>query len=813
MRVPSLPILSFLLGTALATTSNSGAGLLSNGKVSLGDWKSAHEKASQFVSKLNTTEKIKLITGSSVTTSDGETFTALDILDGDMGPQAYYYVSAFSLSSALAMTWDKEAMYAQGRAVAAEFYGKGIQMVAGPTSQPLGRTPWGGRLVESFGPDPYLNGIATGLETRAYADVGVIAGAKHFILNEQETNRTGSMGGGSGGGVLGGGGMGGADSNSSTLGGTFPTSSAGAMPSSSSMPGGSEMGGGMAGDGASSSSSSSSAPYSSNADDKTLHETYLWSFYDAVHSGLGGVMCAMTKVNGTLSCESSSLLMDILKTELGFPGMVWPDTNGQQNALASAANGLDYGSSSLWSDSTIEGYLESNNLTEARLNDMAIRNLMGYYYVNLDNGTQPSTAAQDDYVDVRANHAKLIRSHGSKSMVLLKNKNNTLPLNKPHKMAIFGSHARAAIAGPNLQFSVEGSGPTYDGHIATDSGSGQASLPYLITPENALNIKASQDGTMLRWVANDTYSSSSGSTLVMQGSSSTSVTPSISTYSENMDVCLVFINAFAGEGADRTELRNTDQDDLINEVADNCDNTVVVINTVGARILDSWVEHENVTAILYGSLLGQESGNSIVDVLYGDVNPSGRLPYTIAKNESDYNVEICYTAQCNFTEGNYIDYRYFDAYNVTPRYEFGYGLSYTSFAYSNLRIQGPSALATYPTGQLAVGGYEDLWDTVAKVTVIIRNSGSFDGAEVPQLYISYPDLAQQPVRQLRGFENVFIKKGQKTKVTFELRRRDISYWDVQEQKWAVAPGKYGVSVGASSRDLRLQGSFAVKAKA
>ncbi|KAL4987983.1 putative beta-glucosidase D [Aspergillus falconensis] len=816
MRVPSLPILSFLLGTALAATSNSEAGLLSNGKVSLGDWKSAHEKASQFVAKLNTTEKIKLITGSSVTTTDGETFTALDILDGDMGPQAYYYVSAFSLSSALAMTWDKEAMYAQGRAVAAEFYGKGIQMVAGPTSQPLGRTPWGGRLVESFGPDPYLNGIATGLETRAYADVGIIAGAKHFILNEQETNRTSSMGGGGGGGAPGGGGMGGADSSSSIPGGMSPTSAAGVMPSSSSMPGGSGMGGGMAAGGASSSSSSSSsssAPYSSNADDKTLHETYLWSFYDAVHSGLGGVMCAMTKVNGTLSCESSSLLMDILKTELGFPGMVWPDTNGQQDALASAANGLDYGSSSLWSDSTIEGYLESNNLTEARLNDMAIRNLMGYYYVNLDNGTQPSTAAQDDYVDVRANHAKLIRSHGSKSMVLLKNKNNTLPLNKPHKMAIFGSHARAAVAGPNLQFSVEGSGPTYDGHIATDSGSGQASLPYLITPENALNIKASQDGTMLRWVANDTYSSSSGSALVMQGSSSTSVTPSISAYSENMDVCLVFINAFAGEGADRTELRNTDQDDLINQVADNCDNTVVVINTVGARILDSWIEHENVTAVLYGSLLGQESGNSIVDVLYGDVNPSGRLPYTIAKNESDYNVEICYTAQCNFTEGNYIDYRYFDAYNVTPRYEFGYGLSYTDFAYSNLHIQGPSALSTYPTGQLAVGGYEDLWDTVAKVTVTIRNTGTLDGAEVPQLYISYPDVAKQPVRQLRGFENVHIKKGRETKVTFELRRRDISYWDVQEQKWAVAPGKYGVSVGASSRDLRQHGSFVVKTKA
>ncbi|OKP12574.1 hypothetical protein PENSUB_1667 [Penicillium subrubescens] len=155
--------------------------------------------------------------------------------------------------------------------------------------------------------------------------------------------------------------------------------------------------GSMGASSSSSSSSSSGASYSSNADDKTLHETYLWSFYEAVHSGLGAVMCAMTQVNNTLSCEYSSLLMKLLKTELGFPGFVFPDTNAQQHTLASAANGLDYGSASLWTTSTIEGHLKTINLTKARLNDMAIRNLIGYYHVNLDNGTQPSTAEEDAY--------------------------------------------------------------------------------------------------------------------------------------------------------------------------------------------------------------------------------------------------------------------------------------------------------------------------------------------------------------------------------------------------------------------------------
>lgn len=147
-----------------------------------------------------------------------------------MGLQDYYYVSVFSQSSALAMTWDKEAIYAQARAIATEFYLKGIQVIAGPTSQPLGRTPWGGRLVETFGSDPYLNGIATGISAKGYKDVGVIGGAKHFILNEQETNRTSSgSGGGTGGGM--GGGAPSSSANSTMSSAASMSSSSGSAPS------------------------------------------------------------------------------------------------------------------------------------------------------------------------------------------------------------------------------------------------------------------------------------------------------------------------------------------------------------------------------------------------------------------------------------------------------------------------------------------------------------------------------------------------------------------------------------------------------
>ncbi|CAK39741.1 uncharacterized protein An07g09760 [Aspergillus niger] len=734
-----MKVLSFIVAAALlgltGASSNSSPGLLKSDGVVLGDWESAYQKASSFVAGLTTDQKLALITGSSVNSTNGS-FSGLTFLDGDMGLQNFFYVSAFSLSSALAMTWDRDAIYAQAKAVGSEFYNKGIQVVAGPTSQPLGRTPWGGRIVEGFGPDPYLNGLASGLTAKGYIDAGVIPGAKHFLLYEQETNRTGGGGGGGG--------------------------------------------------------DSGSAPYSSNADDKTLHETYLWPFYDAVKHGLGAVMCAMTKVNGTLSCQNSDLLMKHLKTELGFPGLVWPDTNGQSSALESAVNGEDYGSSSIWSTSTMETLLSNGSLSEARLDDMAVRNLMGYYYVNLDNGLQPEEQSEDAYVDVRGNHSKLIRENGAKSMALLKNK-NALPLRKPRVMSVFGAHAGPVLGGPNTAMDIEGSGPTYQGHLATGTGSAQASLPYLVPPYVALTNRIIEDGTMMRW-----------------GTDSTAVDPSFADYATNSDACLVFLNALSGEGADRTELYNDDQDTMVNTVADNCNNTIVIINTVGPRLMDQWIEHDNVTAVLYGSLLGQESGNSIVDILYGDVNPSGRLIHTIAKNESDYNVKICYTAQCNFTEGVYLDYRYFDAHNVTPRYPFGHGLSYTTFSYSDLNIEKPSTLSKYPTGEKAVGGNSDLWDIVGNVSVKVANTGSLDGAEVPQLYLGFPTAAQQPVRQLRGFERVEIASGKQSQVTFQLRRRDISYWDVPAQQWLVASGDYKVYVGASSRDLKLNGTFTVQ---
>jgi beta-glucosidase len=231
----------------------------------------------------------------------------------------------------------------------------------------------------------------------------------------------------------------------------------------------------------------------------------------------------------------------------------------------------------------------------------------------------------------------------------------------------------------------------------------------------------------------------------------------------------------------------------------------VVINTSGPRVLDQWIENDNVTAVVYGGYLGQESGNAIVDVLYGDVNPSGKLTNTIAKNATDYPVSICDTAECDFAEGVQIDYRYFDANNISTRYPFGHGLSYTTLEYGEItaaKTDEAALTSKYPTGNLSLGGAKDLFDDVISIHFTLKNTGDVAGAAVAQLYVQYPSEAKQPVCQLRGFEKVALLAGQQTDVLISIRRRDISFWDTIAQKWALASGFYTFSIGSSSRDLR-----------
>lgn len=246
---------------------------------------------------------------------------------------------------------------------------------------------------------------------------------------------------------------------------------------------------------------------------------------------------------------------------------------------------------------------------------------------------------------------------------------------------------------------------------------------------------------------------------------------------------------------------------------------LTLIVHLGIRVVDEWIDHPNVTAVIYAGLPGQETGRSIVSVLYGDINPTGRLPYTVAKNESDYGILLNstvswdYFPEVNFTEGLYIDYRAFDRDDIEPQFEFGFGLSYTTFGFSDLTttLVAGEDTAEYPDSSVAIvqGGHPALWDVVAVVTAAVENTGSVDGAEIAQLYVSIP-VDDTPARQLRGFKRVGpLAAGEARTAVFELTRRDLSVWDVAAQQWRLARGEYGVHVGASSRDLRVNGTITI----
>jgi beta-glucosidase len=533
-------------------------------------------------------------------------------------------------------------------------------------------------------------------------------------------------------------------------------------------------------------------------------------------------------VNNSHGCQNSKTLNGLLKTELGFQGFVVTDWYGQHSGVAAANSGLDMAmpdGETFWGNNFTEAF-KNGSVSVSRLDDMATRIIAAWYQVGQDDSSFPAPGVGMPYnisephtiVNALTPDAKPVLYEGAvEGHVLVKNINNALPLQSPKLVSVFGWDAKAPDTmmpnGQSLMYNPWTLGlepaiyqtgevfistgldvPDYyqvafNGTLSMGGGSGSNSGPYLSAPLDALQQRAYEDNTVLMW--------------------DTSVSPSSIGLMEASDACLVFINAFATESMDRPGLREDYSDALVKKVASTCANTIVVIHNAGTRLVDQFADHENVTAIVFAHLPGQESGRAIVNLLYGDENFSGKLPYTVAKNESDYATLFHSNAvtpyglfpQSDFDEGLLTDYRYFDKHGITPRYEFGFGLSYTTFSFSDLKVSAPKKkIAAYPSGAIEQGGAVDLWETVATVTADVRNTGRKSGAEVAQIYLGIPG---GPVKQLRGFEKVLIPAGKSLKVTFPLTRRDLSTWDVVAQKWLLQSGSYNIYVGSSSRDLPL----------
>jgi beta-glucosidase len=293
------------------------------------------------------------------------------------------------------------------------------------------------------------------------------------------------------------------------------------------------------------------------------------------------------------------------------------------------------------------------------------------------------------------------------------------------------------------------------------------------------------------------YKNSGGGGAVAQFGWASLVVPEVIRDYDAAIVCVGFDSGTEGEGLDRTFELPDGQDDLIDAVAIKNSKTVVIVNSGGNVDMHRWLG--KVPVILHAWFPGQEGGNAVAKILYGDVNPSGKLPVSFEAKQEDNPAFKSYPADASgesvrYDEGIFVGYRGYDHLGIVPLFPFGFGLSYTQFEYSDLRI--------------APGEGSDPCD--AKVSFKIRNIGDRSGAEIAELYVGTMQAeVERPVRELKGFAKVYLLPGESKQITLELERRSFAYFDTRTSQWKTDPGLYEISIGASSRDLRAKQNFEI----
>ena len=493
-------------------------------------------------------------------------------------------------------------------------------------------------------------------------------------------------------------------------------------------------------------------------DERTLREIYLPAFEATVKQGnVGAVMCAYNQVNGVYMCENDSLLNQILKQEWGFQGFVTSDFGATHSTVTAANAGLDLEMpTGVYFGSALQSAVTAGQVAQTVINNHLIRRFstmmrLGVFTNPPGIGTMPS---QQDGI--------IARQIAEAGMVLLQNKGAILPLkaDELHKIAVIGPYAGAAKTG--------------------GGGSSMVTPVYTVAPVTGIQDRAGSSVTV---------SYNDGSTI------STAVS-----LAQVSDIAIVMVGDSEAEGSDDSILLSGNQDSLVEAIVAANPKTIVVLKT-GTAILMPWAS--SVPAILEAWYPGEEDGNAVAAVLFGDVNPSGKLPLTFPANLSDLPANT--TAQypgvngvATYSEGIFVGYRHYDENNITPLFPFGFGLSYTDFSFQNLAINPSSFTLSNNPGQRVT------------VSLSVTNTGAVAGAEVVQLYVGIPSTAVlEPPKSLKGFQKISLTPGQTGQVQLTLDERSFSYWDVNSSSWVVVPGTYEIMVGSSSRDIQMQGQISI----
>jgi len=492
-------------------------------------------------------------------------------------------------------------------------------------------------------------------------------------------------------------------------------------------------------------------------DERTLREIYLASFEGAVKQAQPWtIMSSYNKVNGQYAGENEWLLTDVLKEEWGHEGFVVSDWGAVNDRVLSIEAGLELEmpSSHGEGDQRIIEAVRSGLLAEEKL-DEAVERLLNVIFKAVDLRKPDASYEQDA-------HHQLAREIARESMVLLKNEDQVLPLARNVKIAVVGELAKK---------------PRYQG-----SGSSQINPTKM---DDVLEQLTSSAGEQAQLIYTQGYELAADSV-------NAELTEEAIQAARDADVAVIFAGLpprYESEGFDRKHLRMpANQVAMIEAIAEVQSNLVVVLCN-GAPIEMPWLSKAK--GVLEAYLGGQAMGGAVADLLFGDANPSGKLAETFPEKLSDNPSYLSFPGEgdrVEYKEGLFVGYRYYDKKELRPLFPFGYGLSYTTFDYSNLTVDR-----------------HELNDTeTLRVTVTITNTGDRAGKEIVQLYVrDVVSTVIRPLKELKGFEKVSLLPGEQKTVAFELDKRSFAYYDIDAKDWIVETGDFEIAVGRSSQELEL----------
>jgi beta-glucosidase len=496
-------------------------------------------------------------------------------------------------------------------------------------------------------------------------------------------------------------------------------------------------------------------------DERTMQEIYLPPFKAAVQDGhVGTIMCAYVETNGVYSCENPNLLQDMLRDQFHFDGWVMSDWGATHSTVAAANNGLDQQmpDASFFGEplkaAVLDGRVSMDTL-DGHVRDILVPMFRQGLFDKSEMGSWDANVRSPE-------HDAFSRKAAEQGTILLKNDRGILPLSLHASIAVIG-------AAGSKEPKIEG------------GGSSEVAAPYVVSPLDGIRRRVGEatgvsyaDGSDLNAAANA---------------------------ARNAEVAIVFVHTDETEGSDRPDLRLPgNQDQLVAAVTAVNKKTIVVLDT-GGPVLMPWLD--GVAGLIEAWYPGQEDGNAIAAILYGDVNPSAKLPLSFPRSATE--IPTASEAQwpgvngkSTYSEGLNVGYRGYDAMHVQPLFPFGFGLSYTTFRLSDLVTMPEKLELKSAQGAKLV------------VKLDVTNTGKREGAEVVQVYVEHPPSNDEPPHQLRAFVKVLLQPGETKPVSLVLDRQSFSTYDTAMRSWTVRPGTYEILAGTSSRDLPLHSSVTMQ---